>query len=82
MKIIKKSKPKFYDCICNKCKAEFLYQLEDVQEEEMELPEEMQSFITSFLPTKIYSVTCPCCNNKIRTGGNGLNLGIGFGGNG
>lgn len=81
MKLIKKSKPEFYDCTCNKCKAEFIYQLEDIEEEEVELPEETQNFLTSiFTPTNISFVVCPCCNNKVRTSnGNGLNFM--FGGN-
>lgn len=81
MKLIKKSKPEFYDCICNKCKAEFIYQLEDVQEEEVETPQEVQNFLINMLvPPNVCFVTCPCCNNKIRiNSGNGLNFM--FGGN-
>lgn len=55
MMLIKKSKPEFYDCVCNKCKAEFIYQLEDMQEEEVEAPEEVPTFLTCLFSHKTFA---------------------------
>lgn len=35
MIIIKKQSPEFYDCRCDKCHAEFLYQLDDIREKKL-----------------------------------------------
>lgn len=65
MKIVKKPAPQFYDCICPKCKAEFMYQLDDVVEVENEVPEGCGEMVAAIMPPIGSYVTCPCCNNKI-----------------
>lgn len=76
MKIVKKPAPQFYDCVCPKCKAEFIYQLDDVAELEKELPEGMNEIIASMMPTVLSYVTCPCCEEKITVGGGFMNMGL------
>lgn len=79
MIIIKKSNPEFYDCRCDKCQAEFIYQLDDIKEETLELSDEVAQIMGSlFNPKKSY-VVCPCCGKNISIGMNmlpGLNMGF------
>lgn len=80
MIIIKKSNPEFYDCRCDKCQAEFIYQLDDIKEEVIEMPEEVGQIFGSMFNSKKYYVVCPCCSKNISIGMNmlpGLNMGFG-----
>lgn len=77
MIIIKKQSPEFYDCRCDKCHAEFLYQLDDIREKELDLSENDNSVLSMMLPHVYRYVVCPCCGNKIAT--ISANPGYGFG---
>lgn len=79
MIIIKKHSPEFYDCKCDKCHAEFLYQLEDIKEKEFDLSENDNPVLSMMLPNNYRYVVCPCCRNKIPVGLPNPYYGLGFG---
>lgn len=81
MIVVKKQNPEFYDCRCDKCRAEFLYQLEDVVEEPVEGIENENPIFSIMLPKVYRYVICPCCKNKISTSFFTPNMGLGFAGN-
>lgn len=75
MIMIKKSPPTFYDAVCPKCRAEMIYQLEDIQEEDVEVGDNP---VLNMIIGKRRFVVCPCCGEKILAG---TQMGIGmFGG--
>lgn len=81
MIIVKRENPQFYDCKCSKCQAEFLYQLEDIKEKEIELSEIDNPIIGMIiLETKRY-VVCPCCGNEMLVGYPNSYMGLGIAGN-
>lgn len=65
MIIIKKQAPEFYDCKCDKCQAEFLYQLNDLKEEDLDTPDMDNPVLAMLVPRVRRYVECPCCKNKI-----------------
>lgn len=68
MIIVKRQKPEFYDCRCDKCQAEFLYQLDDIKEKELELPEIDNPVIGMIMPETKKYIVCPCCGNELVVG--------------
>lgn len=80
MFIIKKQSPEFYDCRCDKCHAEFLYQLDDIREKELDLSENDNPVLSMMIPNVYRYVVCPCCENKITVGFPNPYYGLGFAG--
>ena len=80
MIIIKKQSPEFYDLRCDKCQSEFLYQLDDIREKEIDLPQNDNPMLSMMLPNVCRYVICPCCRNNITVGFPNPYYGLGFGG--
>lgn len=77
MIIIKRNLPTFYEVCCTKCKADILYQLEDLKENQIEETEEINPILEMFKP-KYYILNCPCCNEEIKISPfNPFSMGIG-----
>lgn len=79
MIIIKRQAPDFYYCKCDKCQAEFLFQLDDLVEEEVEDLDNDNPVLAMLIPRVRRYVDCPCCRNKIYPYYTNPTFGIGSG---
>lgn len=80
MIIVKRQAPEFYDCKCDKCQAEFLLQLDDLTDEDVENPDNDNPVLAMLIPRVRRYVDCPCCGNKIYPYYANPSIGLGLNG--